>query len=279
MNTARQMWTLFEPLHGASYFTAAGRDHFEAIGLRGFWRGYFASRSAPLGPIGAAPIVAAFFSFAPAMVSRALPDVWTRATPAQALVARVAGGVASIEPYLGDLTARQLTEAADLLAGVASEADTAGRVLGAANAALPMPDEALPRLWQAATVLREHRGDGHVAALVAHGLDGCEALVWRDSIDLDRSVLQPARGWTDDQWAAAAQRLTERGWLEGGAATPPARDAHRAIEDLTDDIASRPWRSAGAPVAARLTELLKPLVLRVRTAIPVVNPIGLPPPQ
>jgi hypothetical protein len=83
---------------------------------------------------------------------------------------------------------------------VIGELDCAGRVLAAANAALPAPDDALARLWQAATVLREHRGDGHFAALVTAGIDGCEALVLRCALDLRREDVQPARGWTDEQW-------------------------------------------------------------------------------
>lgn len=273
------MWTLFEPLHSVTYFAAPARAQFEAAGLRGFWRGYFAGRSAPLGAIGPAPVCAAFFSFAPGMVARALPEVWSRATPEQTLAVRVSGAVASIEPYLDSMPAAGLAEAADRLSAAAAEVDTAGRVLGAANAALPVPDEPLARLWRAATVLREHRGDGHVAALVAHGLDGCEALVWRDSLDLERSVLQPARGWTDEEWDAAAQRLIARGWLSADGPTAAAREAYRAIEELTDDIADRPWRVLGEVAADRLRELLIPLVVRVRATIPTINPIGLPAPQ
>src|SRR5271169_2319375 len=93
---ARRMWTLFEPVHDISYFAAEAKDAFEQAGLRGFWRGYFAGRAAPLGPAGPAPVIAAFCSFAPAMVTRALPAVWDLISPAQALTVRQAGAVASL---------------------------------------------------------------------------------------------------------------------------------------------------------------------------------------
>jgi len=277
MHQARRMWRLFEPLHAVTYFTPEAREHFEAGGLRGFWRGYFAGRSAPLGAVEAAPVIAAFFGFAPGMVARALPDVWSRATPEQALEARSAGAAAALGRLLGGFPAADVAEAADLLAEAVRGADTAGRVLAAANAALPVPEEPLAKLWYAATLLREHRGDGHVAALVTAGLDGAEALVWRSSLDLHRDVLQPARGWTDEEWASAAERLRARGWLTAsGAATQDAADAHRDIEEITDRVAMRPWQRLGEAGTERAAELLAGLADTAYSQLPQVNPIGLP---
>ena len=274
---ARRMWTMFEPLHAVTYFTQESREHFEAAGLRGFWRGYFAGRCAPLGPVDAAPVTASFFNFAPAMVQRALPDVWSRATPEAALKARQTGAVAALSRLLDG---QQVEEAAQLLTEAASHAHTAGRVLAAANQALPVPDEPMAKLWHAATVLREHRGDGHVAALVAWELDGCDALAWRTSMDLSREVLQPARGWTDAQWEEAVLRLKTRGWLDvEGRATALASEAHRDIEAVTDRAAQRPWDELGAEATARLITVLKPLAQMAYHDIPAYNPIGLPSPD
>jgi hypothetical protein len=275
---ARRMWTLFEPIHAVSYFAPPAREHFEAVGLRGFWRGYFGGRSAPLGAVGPEPIIAAFFGFAPAMVRRALPDVWTRATPQQALAAREAGAVASLRTMM-PLSEAQLVEAADRLTEAADLVDIGGRVLAAANTALPVPEEPTARLWRAATILREHRGDGHVAALVGYEFDGCEALVWRSGIDLDRGVLQAARGWTDEQWAAAHERLVARGWLNAdGGGTHIGNQARQSIERITDNAASRPWRALGDAATERLVELLTPIAVKAHEAIPMANPIGLPAP-
>ncbi|NUT01841.1 MAG: hypothetical protein HOV76_00050 [Hamadaea sp.] len=275
MHLARRMWTLFEPLHAVTYFAPEAREQFEAAGLRGFWRGYFAGRAAVLGPVGPAPVVAAFFGFAPATVARALPDVWSRATPAAALEARQSGAVAALRRLLTEVGEDHVAEAADLLSRAALAADTAGRVLGAANLAQPMPADPYARLWQAATILREHRGDGHVAALVTAGLDGCEALAWRSGLDLSRQTLQSARGWTDEEWAAAVGRLHQRGWLtSAGTATTSAVEAHRRIERITDEAAMRPWHALGS--TDRLVDLLTPLARAAARAIPEINPIGLP---
>jgi hypothetical protein len=272
------MWVLFEPLHVVTYFTPQAREAFENAGLRGFWRGYFAGRAAPLGPVDAAPVVALFFGFAPHMVARALPDVWQRAAPDRALRARVDGAARALEEVgVGPTTA--VAEAADLLTSVARAADTGGRALAAANAALPWPDRGPARLWHAATVLREHRGDGHVAALVTAGVDGCEAIVWRAALDGSRALLQPARGWSDEDWAAASQRLTARGWLDAaGRVTEAARRAQEEVEAVTDRLAAQPWEALGAADRQRLADLLKPLSNAVAAMVPYPNPVGVPPP-
>ena len=274
MDLARQMWTLVEPVHAVTYFAPEARAAFEAAGLRGFWRGYFAGRAAPLGAAGAGPVGAAFFGFAPAMVRRALPGVWSRATPVQALAARLDGARAALA---GVLPGIPIEEAAVLLRRAADGATFAGRPLAAANADLEWPDDPLGTLWHAATVLREHRGDGHVAALLVAGLDGAESLVWRASLDSSRDVLQPPRGWTDGEWEAAAERLTERGWLAGGVATGAARAALDTVERQTDALAAEPWRALGDARVARLAELLVPVAGAARSLLPYPNPIGLPP--
>ncbi|GAA2428916.1 SCO6745 family protein [Streptomyces macrosporus] len=276
--TARRLWTLIEPVHAVTYFAPRARAAFEEAGLRGFWRGYFAGRAAPLGEVGPGPVTAAFFGFAPTMVARALPGVWAMATPERALEARRTGARAALEPLLSGYD-RLVEEAAALLVPVVEELDCAGRVLAAANRALPVPEGAVDRLWHAATVLREHRGDGHVAALVAAGLDGCEALVLRAGIDLPRAELQPHRGWSDDQWQAARDRLTARGWLGlDGTATPEGRQAHRAVEEATDRAAARPWQALAPATADRLCRLLVPPARACATALRFPNPMGLPAP-
>ncbi len=268
------MWTLFEPLHAVTYFAPEGRAAFEAAGLRGFWRGYFASRSAPLGLAPAAVTIALYANFAPRMVERAIPSVWELATPAEALAARLEGSVAALARLLGG---QDVDEAAAILQTVAARAPTSGRALGAANAALPWPDEPLAVLWQAATVLRELRGDGHVLAQLAVGLDGLATMVLRSGHDLDRDALQPNRGWTDDEWAASAEALTGRGLLgPDGRITPAGVDLLDRAEALTDELAQEPWTLAGAEVAERFSELAAPLAAAARTALPAVNPIGLP---
>ncbi|WP_433393941.1 SCO6745 family protein [Micromonospora sp. KLBMP9576] len=274
--TARVLWTHFEPLHAVTYFHPRARAAFEAVGLRGFWRGYFAGRAAPLGPAEAAPVIAAFFNFAPHMVTRALPAVWRLATPQEALRARLTGAVQALAELTYELPESHLVEAAELLEAAAAEAEPAGRVLGAANAALPRGEYPLARLWQAATTLREQRGDGHVAALVAADLDPVETLAWRVADGMSPLNLL-GRGWAEQQWAAARARLAGRGWLTpDGEPTEDGLARFRAVEDATDAAAARPWRVLGPRRSERLRELLEPIARAGHTVIPAGNPIGLP---
>ncbi len=298
-HAARSMWTLFEPVHAVTYFAPQGRAAFEQAGLRGFWRGYFAGRAAPLGPVGAAVVGASFFNFAPGMVARAIPGVWELISPEQALRARAAGASQALGALLAGQEAAA-EAAAGLLWRAVGEVDCAGRVLAAANVALPSAGDgangpehrentegaddsagssALGRLWQATTVLREHRGDGHWAALAAADIDGCEAVVLRCGLDLRREDLQPIRGWTDEEWDAARDRLAGRGLMgPDGTLTTAGRELHAAVEDGTDRAASRPWARLGAEATAELAALLLPLARACASVVPYPSPMGVPEP-
>ncbi len=233
------------------------------------------------------------------MVTRALPAVWALISPADALAVREAGAVASLQRLLGlglgDSVPDHVASAARQLADAAGDLDITGRVLGAANSAMAVPDEPLARLWHAATLLREHRGDGHVAAVVAAGIDGCESVVLRAGVDLatggrahvgasaGREWIQRARGWTDADWAAATVRLTERDLLkDAGEQTSPATDEgldlHRSIEEATDRAAARPWARLGTERIAELAGLLAPITARCAAELPFPNPVGVPAP-
>jgi hypothetical protein len=274
MSAARAMWTMFEPVHDVTYFAPEALGAFTEAGLRGYWRGYFAGRAAPLGGTGAAVVTASFYNFAPAFVARAIPGVWELITPQEAMAVREAGAAASLRRLLGGREA-EAAKAADLLWRAAEDLDFAGRVLSAANSERPASGDPLTRLWQAATLLREHRGDGHFAALVAAGIDGCEAVVLRCAKDISRDLMQPARGWTDEQWGAAAARLTERGWIgEDGTLTGAGRVVHDAVETATDQAAERPWNRMGAAGLAEVADVLLPLAQACAAALPEVIPVG-----
>ena len=290
-HTARSMWTLFEPIHAVTYFVPEARAAFEEAGLRGFWRGYFAGRAAPLGPAGAAVVTASFFNFAPAFVARAIPAVWGLITPEDALRTRLAGAEAGLRGLLAGREA-EAEVAADLLWQAIGELDFSGRVLAAANAALPLADGGSPdggsadggspvlaRLWQAATLLREHRGDGHFAALAAADIDGCEAVALRCCIDLRREDIQPVRGWTHEQWDNALAGLADRGWVGAdGQLTNAGQAAHDAVENATDWAAARPWARLGADATAELADVLTPLAKACAAVLPYPSPIGVPAP-
>jgi hypothetical protein len=274
MSAARAMWTMFEPVHDVTYFVPEALSAFTEAGLRGYWRGYFAGRAAPLGNASAAVVTASFFNFAPSFVARAVPGVWDLITPQEAVAVREAGATASLRRLLGGREA-EAARAAGLLWRAVEDLDFAGRVLSAANAELPVSGDPLTRLWQATTVLREHRGDGHFAALAAAGIDGCEAVVLRCAKDISRDLMQPVRGWTDDQWGAAAARLAERGLIgEDATMTAAGRAAHDALEAATDQAASRPWTRMGSAGLAEVTDAVLPLAQACAAALPDVIPVG-----
>src|ERR1700722_13539014 len=202
------MWKLLEHLHALTDFADEG--------LKGFWMGYFAGRSAPMGAVGPAVVEATFFSFNPDRVQRALPDAWSLASPDRVLEARLAGVDRVLTRIFTDtgVSSDDVARAAALARSAVEELPVDGRPLGAANLALDWPDEPRLALWQAATVLREQRGDGHIAALVAAGLDGRQALVTMAATGaVPKELLQAARGWDDDAWDEARGELIERGWV------------------------------------------------------------------
>jgi hypothetical protein len=274
------MWTLLEPVHALTYFAPEAKEAFAAAGLRGFWRGYFAGRLAPLGPIDAPVATAVLFGFAPGMVARGIPDVWSRSSPEAALAARLAG-VDAVLQRLWDVDSPALPRLGELLRR-AADTPVGGRPLFAANAGLAWPEPPHLAVWHAATLLREHRGDGHVAALVAAGLDPVEALVTHAAAGgALRSALQPNRGWTDEEWAAAGQRLTGRGWLTAEGALTAAGAAVRAgVEEATDGAAATAFAALSPPELAELDALLVPLAGAIAASgiVPFPNPMGVPRP-
>jgi hypothetical protein len=279
---ARELWTRAEALHALTYFAPEAHAAFEAAGLHGFWRGYFAGRAAPLGPAPAPVVTATFFGFHPDFVARAIPSVWSLVTPDDAVHARLAGVDGALE-RIGVGSDGAVPGASATVAAIRRAVDAtpaAGRPLYAANAALEWPPEQRVALWHAATLLREHRGDGHVAALVADGLDPCEAHVLRIAAHgLPLDSIRPYRGWTDGDWADATSRLVARGLLDDtGAITPTGARRRRDVEATTERAAGDLVRHIDGVDDVIAT--FDALAARVSAAgeIPYPNPIGVPPP-
>ena len=175
---ARRLFELTEPISLVNFFSPEPNDSMAALGFRNYWDGYFAGRSAPLGRVPAEVVHAAFYNFAEGEVARHIPKVWDTTTPEAAHAAREHGCVAALRRILGDLVETpELACAAELLAKASTSAPTEGRVMYAGLRTLPMPAEPVARLWHAANMLREHRGDGHIAALVSERIGGTEAHV------------------------------------------------------------------------------------------------------
>jgi hypothetical protein len=258
---ARKTWRTLEPYHGMVYFAPEALERFSALGLEGS-QGYFASRSAAMGAVRADVVIATFFNFNPALVRRAIPSAWEQATPEQLIDARVEAADDALRRVLGDeLASPVVARAAESARRAAAMCTPEGRPLYAAHSSLPWPDDPHLVLWHAITLLREYRGDGHIACLVDAGIDGCEALVQHAaSGDVPRATLQSTRAWSDDDWEAAVARLADRGLVdESGAFTPEGRAQREQIERHTDELALRPWRELGEDGCAELRAAVRPL--------------------
>ncbi|WP_067659762.1 SCO6745 family protein [Nocardia harenae] len=280
IHPARRIWTTLEPLHDVVYFGSGVKEAGTAVGLRGYWQTYFAFRAAPLGAVAPAAVLATFAGFHPEMVARALPDAWARATPETCLTARSEIATALLRG--AGAGAAECARAVELLAPVQRAADPTGRPLFAANAALPLPADPVAALWQLATALREHRGDGHVAALVGAGVTGRQALVLQTAAGKTPvSVIRPARGVSEWEWADAVDELRAAGLVSGEPDGPTLTGSGAAllqrVERVTDEAA---WNGALAALpsdaATELTTSLAPLVDAVqRGIVPAVSPVGL----
>src|SRR4051794_12194218 len=163
-----------EPLHSHLYFAPEHDERFAAIGLRPGRMSYFAGRAAPMGAVGAGGVTATFYNFSPSLVAHMIPRAWTLAAPERVLAARLDAARASLTRLLGEVVvgSPEVAELAGLLRDACAELSPEGRPLYAGHADLPWPEEPVLVLWHGATLLREYRGDGHIAALLHAGLTG-----------------------------------------------------------------------------------------------------------
>ncbi|MGX2993560.1 SCO6745 family protein [Streptomyces sp. JNUCC 64] len=251
---------VLNPLHAAHYFSPEAGAEMTALGLDGWSAGYFAMRSAALGEVGSATVTAAFYVFSPALVAAHLPAAWRAAAPEAVLAARLRAADGALRRLLGDGTVAspEMAEAAGLALRAAEGCAPHGRALAAAHAALPVPDAPHLALWHAATVLREHRGDGHLAVLLDLGLDPVEAMVSHTATGKGMTPRwnTTTRGWEDTDWKAAVERLRARGLLAAdGELTDRGRALRAELEERTDRLDLAPYELLGAAGTARLTEL------------------------
>ena len=277
----RALWRLVEAYHALVYYASERSDVYTALGLKGGWMGYFASRSAALGVVPADVVTACFYGFAPRMVERALPDAWRWTTPELAAAARLQVFDLAVRRHLGDRVrepvvaglAARLSEVVDVL-------PSAGAPLFAAHRSLPRPAEPHLALFWATSALREFRGDAHVVALRAADLDPVSSNLVMVALGLVPEDQRSYRGWTEDEWAAAAAALTARGWLsDGGQVTPAGRRARAAVEDRTDTLTAVAWSGFSDEALASLTADLSSVAEPIVTAggVPYPNGMGMAP--
>jgi hypothetical protein len=268
-------------LHAVVYFDPECRMLGQAMGLKGFWMGYFVMRVGPLGPVGPAIAGSVLGAFAPRSVERSLPAAWKVVTPERALEERGRAAASALRRAVPDIDERAEELAAPMTAMV-EDAPTLARPLFAANQPLAGPiADPVQRLWQLTTDLREFRGDAHLAVLADHDLDGLESLVLAAATgQVPAETMRTDRGWTEDEWAVAAERLRGRGLVDADArATTRGHEVRQAVEEATDRLASRLLRPVDEKRTERLLDgLAEPVrLLRAAGIPPQQNPIGLPP--
>jgi Helix-turn-helix family len=275
---ARRFFDRFEPVHGVTYFAPAARAALDGLGYRGFWMGYFAARSAPLGAASPEVVTAIFYNFAPERVAKALPAAWQIAGPEAALQARRDSAVAALRRY-GLAPDENVTVAAELAGKAAREAPVDGRPLFAANLALPWPDDLLAALWHATTLLREHRGDGHVAVLAAAGISGRESNVLHAAAGgVPREYIARTRDYDEAAWRRHEQRLAEWGLLDDdGSLTAAGRELKDHIEATTNALALSALDTLGDDEVESLFKALTPITRAVVAGgdVPDLTPLAL----
>jgi len=266
--TARRLFPLVGKLHEVTYSSQV-HDEFVALGARNYWDGYFAGRAAPLGLASAEAVHALFYNFGPGEVARHIPFVWTLMTPEQALAARERGSVAALRVALGDLAdSPDIARAADLAGRAAYGAATEGRALYAGLKALPVPGEPLARLWHVLTLLREHRGDGHIAALVSEGVGGLEAhMLLAIDWGMEPEKFGRIHHLPAPLLAEVLDGLQQRGWVtEAKTFTPEGRAVKDRVEALTDRLAAPAYDVLTEHEVEELIALLEPLHAAVEAA-------------
>jgi hypothetical protein len=276
--TARRLWESLEPLHASVYFAPEPAEAFAQLGLKGFWMGYVASRAAPMGPVTPAVVEATFAGFHPSLIRRALPDAWDLASPEEIIATRFASASLALQRLLGGPPSSGEVEiVGDLLLDALGRADPVGRPIFAAHLALDRPEDPTARVWHAATVFREHRGDGHVAALTAEGVNGCASHVLAVGRGVtDRTTQQGARRWSDEEWADAVEGLRRRRLVnEDESLTQHGQDLVVHIEAVTDRRSAEALDSLGDGAEAVLSAV-EPMARRAIAAgaVPFPNPMG-----
>ncbi len=254
-------------VHRLVYFVPEAGEEYGVLGVKG-QGGYFASRSAPMGAVPPEVIIATFYNFSPLAVTSAMPGVWEAASPEALQAARFRAVRRALDRVGVELSNEQITEARTLADSVVASLDLAGKPLAAGNAAVALPDDPLVALWQQVTVLREWRGDAHIAVLVANEIGPCECLVLQvASGRFPLRLAQLTRRWDESQWAGAIANLGDRGWMVAdGTLTSAGVEARNQIEADTDRLCEAIWAPVGDSGAARLTALIAPIHAAVDAA-------------
>jgi hypothetical protein len=263
---SRKCWKATEPVHAQVYFAPEAQEEYAALGYdlkANRAAGYFPARAAALGAVPAPVVQATFFNFSALAVAFGMDRAWDIATPAQLVEARLRAADRALRRLCGDaLDGPEVAEAVALARTACEGCTPEGRPLYAGNAALTWPEPPHLQLFHAVTLLREFRGDGHIAALVVEGVTGLEAAVMHvaQGDAWTREPLRKTRGYSNEEWDDALARLRERGWIDDDEGfTDEGRVVRQRIEDRTDELALPAWERLGEEGCRRLREVVRPL--------------------
>jgi len=255
--TARRLRNLVEPIAAGVYFAPEAQQRYEEQGLN-YFEGYFCSRGACLGKAPWSVICAAFGAFKPAVVEQAVTGGWSKTDPEPLLDARLAGATEQLTRLLGE-PGPEVKEATEILFSLTDGVDPSGRMLYSGLSVLPVPDTPMGRLWRAADLVREHRGDGHIAAWVSCA-DSCEITVLTElTWGLQPGAYVFTRGWNEEEVDAARERLRARGLLDGDNQLTEAGEKFRAEIEHHTDLAEREVIGRLGDRADELFSLIQPM--------------------
>ncbi|HKF91291.1 MAG TPA: hypothetical protein VKC52_07445 [Acidimicrobiia bacterium] len=255
--TARRLRNLVEPIAAGVYFAPEAQQRYEAQGLN-YFEGYFCSRGACLGKAPWSVITAAFGAFKPAVVQQAVTGGWSKTEPEPMLAARRDGATDQLNRLLGE-PGPEVKQATEILFSLTDGVDPSGRTLYSGLSVLPVPDTPMGQLWRAADLVREHRGDGHIAAWISR-TDSCEITVLTElTWGLQPGAYVFTRGWNAEEVDAARARLQDRGLLDGDGQLTEAGRAFRADIEHHTDLAEREVIDRLGDRAGELFSLIQPM--------------------
>lgn len=255
---ARQCKSALEAPHAMIYFAPEAEQEFGALGMKTGRMSYFAGRAAPMGAVGAGVVSATFYNFNPRAVAEEIPRAWSIAAPADVVAARFRAVDTALGRMLGEemLNSEEVAESARLATEALQACKPDGKPLFASHADLEWPQTPHLRLWHALSLLREFRGDAHIAALQGSGLGGLQALVLQTGSGegFNENAAKRTRGWSEEEWVATRHELQERGLVDdGGALTTAGEELREQVEAATDAQSMAPWNHLGAEKVERLT--------------------------
>jgi hypothetical protein len=228
---ARRLRDALEPIATQGWWSRAAGERLMALGVD-FFPGYVWGRAAALGTPVPSVVASTFGVFEPGLISAVYEAGVASVERDVILDARASGGAESVGSVAGEAECAAI---ADPLLDALGGLDAMGRPLFGALRSLPTPTSPAGRLWRAAELVREHRGDGHLAVLIGAGLNAVEANVLTERwLGYGIGEYSASRGFGPEALGAAVATLEARGWMASGDLTDAGRSARNAIEAATD---------------------------------------------